>query len=306
MSLIPSESASFPDLLGRRLGASKKSNWRLPVVPEAEQKPPPKAEPEAPSQPPPASPPAGRQSFPKPAPAVAPPAPAAAASPPLPVREAPAQALHPVPLPPIPSARGPVDPAPPARVEERKAIKSPPRVLETERQRMAATEAGRSVVPAPRMPLAKPRQRPRPVLQPRAWDPPAQAKTAPGIFGAKQNAGNVRPESRKSAPPSSDVQPYLPLKPMDGGPEDETLWDDPVPWPNLPRRQRAKMIRFLIIEAIALLILIVSVNVALSNRAPDDWIAVVAKAMTIAMAIVLAVVPILFFGLPKTLPRDRP
>ena len=32
MSLIPSESASFPDLLGRGLGASKKSKWRVPHV----------------------------------------------------------------------------------------------------------------------------------------------------------------------------------------------------------------------------------------------------------------------------------
>ena len=305
MSLIPSESASFPDLLGRRLGASKKSNWRLPVLPEAEQKPPPEAEPKAPSQPPPASPPAGRQGFPKRAPAVVPPAPPAAASPPLSVRKAPAQALRPVPFPSIPPARGPVDPASPARVEEKKAIKSPPRVLETERQRMAATDAGRSVVPAPRMPLAKPRQRPRPVLQPRPLAPPAPAKSAAGNFGAKQNAAHVRPESRKSAPPSSDVQPYLPQQPMDGGPEDETLWDDPMPWPDLARRGRSKLTQFLIIEGIALLILIVSVNVALSNRAPDDWIAVIAKAMTITMAIVLAVVPIIFFGLPETLPRER-
>jgi hypothetical protein len=39
MALIPSESASFPDLLGRGLGASKKSKWRIPdeiALPAAE------------------------------------------------------------------------------------------------------------------------------------------------------------------------------------------------------------------------------------------------------------------------------
>lgn len=92
---------------------------------------------------------------------------------------------------------------------------------------------------------------------------------------------------------------------MDGSSEDETLWDDPVPWPDLRRRRRAKLIRFFGIEMIALVILIVSVNLALSNRAPDDWVGVLAKAMTIAMAIVMAIVPIIFFGLPETLPRER-
>src|SRR6476646_10366154 len=44
MSLIPSESASFSDLLGRGLDASKKSKWRVPH--QLDQPPaPPKVEP---------------------------------------------------------------------------------------------------------------------------------------------------------------------------------------------------------------------------------------------------------------------
>src|SRR3954447_10384313 len=54
MSLIPSESASFPDLLGRGLGASKKSKWRVPHVLDQPAPPPPNIEPL--SEPPPAAP----------------------------------------------------------------------------------------------------------------------------------------------------------------------------------------------------------------------------------------------------------
>ena len=44
MSLIPSESASFSDLLGRGLDASKKSKWRAPTALDQSPPPPPKVE----------------------------------------------------------------------------------------------------------------------------------------------------------------------------------------------------------------------------------------------------------------------
>jgi hypothetical protein len=44
---------------------------------------------------------------------------------------------------------------------------------------------------------------------------------------------------------------------------------------------------------------------ALTNRAPDDSMGFVAKILTIGLAVASAVVPILFYGLPETLPRSR-
>jgi hypothetical protein len=220
MSLIPSESTSFPDLLGRRLGASKKSNWRVPAPPEVEQTPPPKV---ASPPPPPSSP-----VLAKPAAAAAPhpPLPPASTPPPVAAREAPAQALRPAP--------------------------APARHLE-----------------------------------------------------AKENAPNEPQEKEESVSSSGHFQPLLPLQSEDGDWDDEMLWDDPMPRLNLLRRRRVKLVRFMTVEVTALIILIVSANLALSSRAPDDWITVVAKVITIVMAIALAVVPILFYRLPETLSRER-
>ena len=85
---------------------------------------------------------------------------------------------------------------------------------------------------------------------------------------------------------------------------DETIFDESVRWPEVARRRRQKFVRFLVIEAIALGILILSANLALGGHAQDDWVGVIAKIVTIGMAIAIAVVPIVFYGLPETLPRQ--
>jgi hypothetical protein len=108
-----------------------------------------------------------------------------------------------------------------------------------------------------------------------------------------------------SPAPIRHYQPFLPVQPAGADEvQEQTLWDEPTPWPEVVHRRRQKLIRFFIIEGIALGILILAANVALASRASDDWVGMIAKILTILMAIGIAVVPIVFYGLPDTLPRQ--
>lgn len=291
MSLIPSESASFPDLLGRRLGASKKSNWRVPAVPEVEAKAPPVPQPQ-PAAANPVVQPAPPQKRIEPQPL---PKPAAA----LPVE---------APLPPSPAKlerrvlhREPASDTPAPEPEEAAKVrmKTPAKTAlpNPARPHEIAGEGARAPIPSPRMPLAKPRQRPRPVLQPRDFSPPAaplpNEPVAPLVKSRPIMAIPLAP--LRPSPVAQEIE-----EPVYNG---DDLWDTPLP--ALQRRRRGKMIRFVVIELTTIGIMIFCANMALSYRSADDPMGLLAKILTIAAAVASAVIPILFYGLPDTLPRNR-
>ena len=83
----------------------------------------------------------------------------------------------------------------------------------------------------------------------------------------------------------------------------DDLWDTPEP--ALQRRRRSKLVRFAIIEVTMVGLMTFFANMALANGTPDDSMGFVAKILTIALAVASAVVPILFYGLPETLPRSQ-
>jgi hypothetical protein len=122
-------------------------------------------------------------------------------------------------------------------------------------------------------------------LQPRATLP-SLAPSAPAIAAKPASPAIVAP---------SHLQP--------AGEQEEFAWDEPSPWPNIQRRRRFKFVRFLAAELILLIFLGVAVNLALSHRLLDDSVALIAKISTITIAVLVAVMPILFYGLPETLPR---
>jgi hypothetical protein len=93
------------------------------------------------------------------------------------------------------------------------------------------------------------------------------------------------------APTADEVEEF-------GFPEPASTW--PV-----PRRRRARLLRFALCELFALLVLAVAVMVGLAHRLPEDPVSLMAKIATILSAIAVAVIPIGFYGLPETLPRSN-
>jgi NADH:ubiquinone oxidoreductase subunit K len=110
------------------------------------------------------------------------------------------------------------------------------------------------------------------------------------------------------------VQPVVlpePMPPMQfqpaASPHDPEEFGFPEPavgWPSLVRRRRNRMIRFISYEVFALAILVVSAVMGLSHRLPDDPLLLVTKIVTIASAVAVVGIPILFYGLPETLPTN--
>jgi hypothetical protein len=157
------------------------------------------------------------------------------------------------------------------------------------------------VVPHLRTPLVKSRLRPRPTLQPRVGigddifastdfgQPEASEVTSSGVvvpiapqYAALQSA---------PATAANDAEEFR-------FPEADTAW------PDMERRRRARLWRFILWELVALTIAVLAIMVGLSHRVPNDPVAMVAKIVTIVFAIAVAVIPVVFYGWPKTLPRS--
>ena len=298
MSLIPSESASFPDLLGRLPSGWKRSNGRSlpsPPYPQGAVKQ------EAPSSPPPArrdaAPTADTQKksngsnqtpiAPKPAsssgPVVEKPGPPI--SPPRALPKKPAPAYD-------PSQHGgaefdhPRSAASRPRTPCRKPL-APPSDVEAQRTNRSAPAPA---VQRARTPLSPPRSRPQPKLEPR--EPLRPASLPP------------RAKSHFNSPPSPQTA-LLPFAESGDAMEKDPMFDETSTWRTLQRRHRGKLLRFLGFELLALSLLGFSVAFGLAHRLPDDPLSVIAKVAAIVTAIAAAIVPILFYGLPETLPRNR-
>jgi hypothetical protein len=158
-----------------------------------------------------------------------------------------------------------------------------------------------SAIPPPRPPQAKPRLRPRPNLQPRfeshlqtvtsADDGPAHS--APSVSAAPEN------------PESVTYLDYL-------APDFSTRHEDfqaanaaAEEWPEIRERQRTKFFWFVGCEVVVLALLVGAVLFGWSNRFGYGSLSPAARLGAVVGAIVAAVLPIIFYGLPQTLPRDR-
>jgi hypothetical protein len=69
------------------------------------------------------------------------------------------------------------------------------------------------------------------------------------------------------------------------------------------RQRRSKIIGFVITEASAVGVLLLSGAFALSSRLPDTTLALSVNILTIVAAVVVAAIPIIFFAIAPTLPR---
>ena len=69
------------------------------------------------------------------------------------------------------------------------------------------------------------------------------------------------------------------------------------------RRRRSKVIAFIITEASAIGVLLLSGTFALSSRLADSALALSVNNVTIAAAAAVAMIPIIFFAIAPILPR---
>jgi len=73
----------------------------------------------------------------------------------------------------------------------------------------------------------------------------------------------------------------------------------------LLRRRRSKLIRFIIAQASAIGVLLLSGTFALSLRLADPALALSMNIVTIAAAVAVAMIPIIFFAIAPVLPRGE-
>jgi hypothetical protein len=74
--------------------------------------------------------------------------------------------------------------------------------------------------------------------------------------------------------------------------------------PNLQRDRRIKFIRFIICQTVAFSVVFGSIALGISQHFTDESLIWTFKLLTISAAVATAVIPILFFALPPTLPRS--
>ena len=254
MSLMPSESAHFSDLLGRGLDASKKSKWRAPTL---------QNEGSEANRAAPLDPVAPAQTF---QPAVHPPQDQ--------VQSAPASPASQWDGAPGPLSAGPIEGVLP--------------------QPFSDAVFEQAYPPAPN-----------------AEARPAFPLDANAILAALAGAPSAAPMANapSAAPMAVAPEPRPPLHFQSAAsahdPEEFGFPEPTVAWPSLLRRRRNRMIRFMGYEIVALAILVVSAVMGIAHRLPDDPLSLVAKIVTIASAVAVVGIPILFYGLPDTLPTSR-
>ncbi len=83
-----------------------------------------------------------------------------------------------------------------------------------------------------------------------------------------------------------------------------SLITQPVGSDLLQRQRRAKFIRFIICQIVALSIVSGSAALGISQWFTDESLTLTFKFLTISAAIAAVIIPILFYALPATLPRS--
>lgn len=327
MSLIPSESASFPDLLGRGLDASKKSKWRLPAIediaPPADAPPP-----AAPVEP--ASPPSAFDSgngWVENAPSAFPPPMEQPKATFPPVAANPVEEFVPQSVPVVPTTElTSIRPAEDAFFETPEpAAANPVEEFVCPLDPFGPSAGLSSIRPAADNPVEE-FVRPSVPIVPSAGlaaiRPPEGAFFAtsePAVYFEAVDSPSLPATGREPVSAAAPVAPQLPAAPAPetvsplyfqpaaspDEPEEFGFPEADISGPSLQRRRRNRLIRFVLFELVAIAFLVCFALIGLSHRSSDDLLSIVTKILTIASAIAVAGVPILFYGLPETLPRNH-
>jgi hypothetical protein len=142
---------------------------------------------------------------------------------------------------------------------------------------------------APAAPIARPMPRTAPVQEPRLVSNVRGPKPFGPVRSTKRVDVDLAPKQKQTAA----TQIEMPLG-------DEIA----LASPQIRSRRRRKWARFLVIEFFAIAVLVPSAMAALSHYFSNPALILTMNLSTIVSAIIAAIVPIIFFAIPPTLPRN--
>jgi hypothetical protein len=71
------------------------------------------------------------------------------------------------------------------------------------------------------------------------------------------------------------------------------------------RHRRTKLVRFIVFETLTIAVLLASAKMAVMERSSENSLAALYGTIVVIAAIAATVIPVIFFGLPPTLPTDK-
>ncbi len=172
-------------------------------------------------------------------------------------------------------------------------------------------------------PKGEPAPRPQPLMPVRSAVPAAPHQ----VEGRVRPNVALKPRAEEAATPELPPKPPLPAVAAHNGhpaavqqepanpsefiePNDEWQEEEWLPPARIRRRRsfnldwNSRFVRFMTYEVAALLVLIISAVLGIRHRLPEDPLSTVTKLLLIAAAVVAAIIPVIFYGLPDRLPRD--
>jgi hypothetical protein len=126
-------------------------------------------------------------------------------------------------------------------------------------------------------------------------------KLAPNNRVSKVTSGNGSVRRLTPSKPATLPQPVVVRRKSNGA-----SWIDSSGELNqISRRRRIKLVRFIIFESVALVALLFSAKLGMSHPFPGDPLRPWFIILTILAAVTVGGIPIIFYGLPPSLPHDR-
>ena len=147
--------------------------------------------------------------------------------------------------------------------------------------------------------------------RPSAPSPKRENVRLPNIVPPKKPKANNRVS--KVAPRNGRVEKAIPPRParLPGAsvvrqkPSGESWIDSSGELSQIFRRRRSKLVRFVILESVALVILLFLAKLGMSHPFPGDPLRLWFRTLTIAAVLPVGAIPIFFYGLPPSVPRNR-
>jgi hypothetical protein len=147
--------------------------------------------------------------------------------------------------------------------------------------------------------------------RPSALSPKRETARAPSILPPKKAKANNRVS--QLVPRNGRVEKAVPPRParppaasvVRQKPSGESWIDSSGELGQILRRRRSKLVRFVILESVALIILLFLAKLGMSHPFPGDPLRLWFRTLTIIAVLPVGGIPILFYGLPPSVPRNR-
>ena len=209
-------------------------------------------------------------------------------------------------------------PAPPAEIESvpetspQAAPAESPTINETVEWTADAAPASEAISAEPSNPPPpvvlpkpiKPIPRGRPTAPARAATLSKQARPIRRVLPVMPVAPAVPDQIAETVPEYVDVEP----DPIEMSEENVPQYEFPAAdaeTHSLRKHRRNKLIRFIVFEALAIGVFLVSTKLAIADQFAETSLTVLYKTLMFVAALAAAIIPVLFYALPPTLPPGR-